>query len=141
MAILLFQLVGFGSPSDPSIEPYVKTLKNLEFMPPVTLSEIMNVKTALSAVEKKLASTDANSIEGKHLRELLGRNLCSSIKDRQVTDYDIHLALLSLEAKAKDFKASFAYSNTGFAQSLIGGAVADASSKASAAQKDRVARA
>ncbi|MFA6213824.1 MAG: hypothetical protein WC717_00935 [Candidatus Micrarchaeia archaeon] len=139
MAIFLFQMTGFGSSHDP-IEPYVKTLKNLEFMPPITLAEILNVRTALSEVEKKLASTDVNSTEGKHLRELLGRNLCSQIKDRKVTDYDVHLALLSLEAKAKDFKTSFAYSNTGFAQSLIGGLVTDASNKASVAQKDRIAR-
>ena len=115
--------LSFPSPGDPGLEPYVKVLKNLEFMPPTSKEEISKVQVAYAKVFEAVSKADPKTTEGKQLIEMLGRNLCSHIKDRKVTEFDVHSSLFSLQAKANDFKASFAYSNTSLAQSLVGSAV------------------
>jgi len=117
--------LSFPSPGDPGLEPYVKVLKNFEFMPPTSEKGISEVQVAYAKVFEAVSKADPKTTEGKQLIEMLGRNLCSHIKDRKVTEFDVHSSLLSLQAKANDFKASFAYSNTSLAQSFVGGAVSN----------------
>jgi len=109
---------GFASPGDPGIEPYVLELRNFGFMKPATYSESLRVQIACKQVIEKLHNTDPNSTEGKHLIEMLGRNLCHKPQGEKVTDLDVHLALQRIQSEAKEFNASFPYSNTTFAQGL-----------------------
>ncbi|MFA6214896.1 MAG: hypothetical protein WC717_06515 [Candidatus Micrarchaeia archaeon] len=109
---------GFASPSDPNIEPYVLALRNFGFMKPSTVSENLKVQIACDQVIKKLQTTDHNSTEGKQLLEMLGRNLCHKPPGEKVTELDVHLALQRIQTDAKEFKASFPYNNTDFAQGL-----------------------
>jgi len=113
--------MGFSSPTDPSVEKALLTVKNLEFLPP---SKPEEVKAALAFLENKLRTTNPNSTEGKQLIEQLGRNLCPK-KDGKPTEFDVHSALLSLQANADRFKASFSYSNTDFAKSIVGSMVSN----------------
>ena len=137
MAFILFQSLGFASPADPDVSNAVKALRNLEFMTPTTIAEVQAVQSALKLLETKLKTTDPNSSEGKHLLEVMGRNLCPK-KDGKPTESDVYSALLSLEAKAKDFKSNVSYSNTNFMESLIGSKISDLSSQN--AQKAKLSR-
>jgi hypothetical protein len=127
----------FGSPSDPSVDKAILAVRNLEFLQPKNPGEVI---AALSYLEKKLRETDSKSVEGKQLIEQLGRNLCPKKDGKAATELEVHSALLSLQANAERFKASFSYSNTGFAQSIIAGMVDNASKNAASAQKDRISR-
>ncbi len=109
--------LGFESPGDAGIEPYVLTLRNFGFMPPVQ-SKIPEVQFACDQVIKELHKTDPTSEKGKHLIDMLGRNLCHKPLGEKVTEFDVHLALQRIQVDAKEFKASFPYSNTDFAQGL-----------------------
>ena len=136
MAFFMFQATGFASPSDPDVSNAVRALANLEFMTPTTPAEVKAVQGALLLLEAKLRTTDPGSAEGKHIIEMIGRNLCPK-KDGKPTDADVYSALLSLEAKAKEFKSSVSYSNTGFVESLIRSKLDEASS---GAQKAKIQR-
>ena len=124
----LFQSLGFASPADPDVSNAVKALRNLEFMTPTTNAEVQTVQSALKLLETKLKTTDPNSSEGKHLLEVMGRNLCPK-KDGKPTESDVYSALLSLEAKAKDFKSNAKFSNTNFMESLVGSKIEGLSSQ------------
>jgi hypothetical protein len=87
-------------------------------MKPATVTESLRVKIACEQVIKKLHNTDPNSAEGKHLIEMLGRNLCHKPAGEKVTELDVHLALQRIQSEAKEFKAEFPYSDTNFARGL-----------------------
>ncbi len=125
--------MGFASPGDPGVEKAILAVKNLEFLQPKNPGE---VKAALAFLENKLRTTAPNSTEGKQLIELIGRNLCPK-KDGKPTEFDVHSALLSLQANANRYNASFSYNNTSFAQSIISGLVKQASDGAQQAKTAR----
>ena len=136
MAFFLFNVQGFASPSDPEVSNAVRALSNLEFMAPSTSAEVKTVQDALKLLETKLKTVAPNSSEGKHLLEVMGRNLCPK-KDGKPTESDVYSALLSLEAKAKEFKSPVSYSNTNFMESLVGSKISEASSGAQKAKLSR----
>jgi len=111
-------LTSSHEPTDQEFKNAVRALSNLDFNPPKNPDDVVK---ALAVVENKLHTTPANSAEHKHMMSLLAK-LCPDKKGK-VEDVDIHSALISLQAKAADYKTSFAYSNTSLAQSFVAGAV------------------
>ena len=90
-------------PTDKAFRDAVRMLSNLEFNPP---KDPNNVVSALAVVKSKLDATPVDSSEHKHMMHLLAK-LCPEKKGK-VEDVDIHFALLSLQAKASDYKTTFA---------------------------------
>ena len=114
--------LGFGKPGDPGIEPDLRILSNLEFLKPANNAELARIQKAHDVILAKLRTVDANSTEGRQIIE----QVCKHLRPGQEPSLLLaHNALLDLQGNAARFKTEFAYANTSFAQSIIGGMVSN----------------